>query len=81
MLTVIRESSDDGNTNENVTWKYNVILFVLILHNFNSLLFYRNGELPRNQIGRSGAQVKKTEWKIRRRVHVLNKIIPFFGTK
>ena len=50
-------SSDDGN--ENVTRKCNVISFVLLRHSFNSFNFYRNGELPRNQIGRSGVQVKR----------------------
>ena len=52
-------SNDDGNGNENVTWKYNFISFVLLRDNFNSLNFYKNGELSRNQIGRSGVQVKK----------------------
>ena len=32
-------------------------------------------KLPSNQIGRSGAEVKKTEWKIRRHVFVLNKTL------
>ena len=60
---------DGGNGNENVTWKYNFISFVLLRDYFNSLNFYRNGELSRNQIGRSGIQVKKHEerkWKILR---------------
>ena len=33
--------------------------FVLLRDYFNSLNFYRNGEQSRNQIGRSGVQVKK----------------------
>ena len=38
-----------------------VILFVLLISiTFN---FYRNGELPNNQGGRSDAQIKETEWK------------------
>ena len=49
----------DGNGNENVTRKYNFISFVLLRDYFNSLNFYKNGELFRNQIGRSGVQVKK----------------------
>ena len=50
----------DGNTNanENVTWKYNFISFVLLRDYFNSFNFYTNDKLPRNQIGRSGVQVK-----------------------
>ena len=47
-------SSDDGNGNENVTWKYNFIQLCYILRDyFNSLNFYKSGELSRNQIGRS----------------------------
>ena len=60
-------SRDEGDTNENITctWKYKIILFVLLLfwHYFNSFNFYGNGELPSNQIGRSYAEIKKTEWK------------------
>ena len=52
-------SNDESNGNENVTWKYNFISFVLLRDYFNSLNFYKNGELSRNQIGRSGVQVKK----------------------
>ena len=43
--------------NENVTCA--TTSFVLPRDNFKSFTFYRNGELPRNQIGRSGVQVKK----------------------
>ena len=57
-------NSDDGNANENVTWKYNVFSFVLLRDHFNSFNLYRNGELPRNQIGWSGIQVKKENEKI-----------------
>ena len=52
-------SNDDGNSNENVTRKYIFISFVLLRDYFNSLNFYKYGELSRNQIGRSGVQVKK----------------------
>ena len=52
-------SSDDGNGNVNVTWKYNFISCVLLRDYFNSLNLKRNGELFRNQIGRSSVQVKK----------------------
>ena len=52
-------SNDDGSGNENVTRKYIFISFVLLRDYFNSLNFYKNGELPRNQIGRSDVQVKK----------------------
>ena len=51
-------SNDDGSGNENVAWKYNMS-FVLLRDYFNSLNFYRNGELSRNRISRSGVQVKK----------------------
>ena len=44
-------SNDDGNGNENVTRKYFFISFVLLPDYFNSLNFYKNGELSRNQIG------------------------------
>ena len=52
-------SNNDGNGNENVTRKYIFISFVLVRDYFNSLNFHKNGELSRNQIGRSGVQVKK----------------------
>ena len=46
-------------SNENVAQKYIFISFVLLRDYFNSLNFYKNGELSRNQIGRNGFQVKK----------------------
>ena len=52
-------SNDDANGNVNVTRKYIFISFVLLQDYFNSLSFYKNGELSRNQIGRSGVQDKK----------------------
>ena len=52
-----RLSNDDGKGNEIVTRKYIFISFVLLRDYFNSL--NKNGELSRNQIGRSGVQVKK----------------------
>ena len=52
-------SNDDGNGHENVTRKYIFISFLLLCDYFNSLNFYKNGELSNNQIGRSGIQVKK----------------------
>ena len=62
-ITLGSLSNDDGNGNENVTRKYifnNLFIsFVLLRDYFNSLKFYKNGELSRNQIGRSGVQVKK----------------------
>ena len=42
-----------------VSRKYIFISFVLLRDYFNSLNFYKNGELSRNQIGTSGVQVKK----------------------
>ena len=47
-------SSDDGKANENIAWKCNFISFVLLRDYFISFNFYRNGELPRNQIARNG---------------------------
>ena len=52
-------STDDSNGNENVTRKYIFLPFVLFRDYFNSPNFYKNCELSRNQIGRSGVQVKK----------------------
>ena len=52
-------SNDDGIGNENVTRKYIFTSCVLLRDYFNSLNFYKNGELSRNQIVRSGVQVKK----------------------
>ena len=48
-----------GNANENVTRKYNFISSVLLLDYFNSFNLYTNDKLHRNQIGRSGVQVKR----------------------
>ena len=61
MLVTLKRavSNDDGNGNENVTRKYIFFSFVLLRDYFNSLSFYKTGELSRNQIGRSGVQVKK----------------------
>ena len=54
----------DGNANENVTFKYiNLISFVLLHDYFHSFNFYRNGEIPRNQIGRSGVRVNNANEK------------------
>ena len=39
--------------------KYILFPFVQLRDYFNSLNFNKNGELPRNQIGRSGIEVKK----------------------
>ena len=44
-------SNDDCNGNENVTWKYIFISFVLLRDYFNSLNFYKNGELSKLPIG------------------------------
>ena len=50
----------NGNANENVTGKYNFFSFVLLRDYFDSFKLYTNRDkLPRNQIGRSGVQVKK----------------------
>ena len=55
----LSNDNGNGNGNENVTRKYIFISFVLLRDYFNSLNFYKNDELFRNQIGRSGVQVKK----------------------
>ena len=57
-------NNNDGNGNENIIRKYIFIAFVLLRDYFNSLNFYKNGELSRNQIGRSGVQVKKENEKV-----------------
>ena len=57
-------SNDDGNSNEDITRKYIFISFVLLRNYFNSLNFYKNGELSRSQIGRRGMQVKKENEKL-----------------
>ena len=66
-------SNEDGN--ENVTRKYIFISFVLLRDYFNSLNFYKNGELSRNQIGRSGVQVMKENENSPSCVHVLRKTL------
>ena len=53
------DGNGNGNGNENVTRKYIFISFVLLRDYFNSLNFHKKGELSRNQIGRSGVQVRK----------------------
>ena len=50
MATATKPSPENINT---------FISFVLLHDYFNSLNFYKNGELSRNQTGRSGVQVKK----------------------
>ena len=52
-------SNDDGNGNENVTRKYIFVSFGLLRDYFNPLNFYKNGELSRTQIDRSGVHGKK----------------------
>ena len=54
-------SNNDGNGNENITRKYIFISFVPLHDYFNSLNFYKNGKLSRNQIGRSGVQIKNSK--------------------
>ena len=51
-LTVGNLSNDNGDINENITWKYDFISFVLLCDYFNPSTLYKNYELPRNQIGR-----------------------------
>ena len=64
MLKLGDLSNDDGN--ENVIRKYIFIVsFVLLRDYFNSLNFYKNEELSRNQIGRRGVQVKKENEKFK----------------
>ena len=65
---LVNLSSDEGDTNENITWKYKIILFVLLFSITLTRLTSTEmaTELPSNQIGRSYAEIKKTEWKIRR---------------
>ena len=56
MYSLLNSDNGDGNENENVTWKYNFILFVLFRDYFYSFNLYKNGELPRNQISRRDVQ-------------------------
>ena len=58
MSDIRQLSSDDDNANENVALKDTFILFVLLRHYLNSFNLHKNGELPKNQIGRRGVQVK-----------------------
>ena len=70
-------SNNDGNSNENITRKYIFISFVPFHDYFNSLNFYKNGELSRNQIGRSGVQIKNSK-KMKNSlwcIHVLRKTL------
>ena len=48
--------SDDGEANENVTLKYNFILFVLLRDYFNSFNFYRN---PGTKLVRLAFELRK----------------------
>ena len=68
-------SNDDGNGKENGFRKYNFISFALLRDYFNSLNFYKNGELSRNQIDRSGVQVRKKMKNSPSCVHVLHKTL------
>ena len=51
--------------------------FALLRDYFNSFNFYKNGALSRNQIGRSGVQLKKKIKNSPSCVHVLNKTLNF----
>ena len=55
---LVNLSSDEGDTNENITWKYKIILFVLLF----SITLTR---LTSTEIGRSYAEIKEIERKIR----------------
>ena len=59
--TVILDLTNAGRQHQRKSHlKNNVtISFVLLRDYFNSFNFYTKDELPRNQIGRSGVQVKK----------------------
>ena len=52
-------SNDDSNGNKNITQKVYLTSFVLLHNYFNSLDFYKNGKLSKNQIGRSSVRFKK----------------------
>ena len=47
-------SNHDGNTNENVAWKYKFALLVLLRNYSNSFNLYNVAEQFRNRSGRSG---------------------------
>ena len=64
---LVNLSSDEGDTNENITWKYKIILFVLLF----SITLTRStstemANYPVTKTGRSYAKIKKIEWKNRR---------------
>ena len=69
----VQEATPTKTTLENIT------LLLIRITSVSSINFYRNGELPSNQIGRGGAQGKKTERKIRRRAYMFSKKILEFG--
>ena len=60
---------------KNTTWKYDFILFVLLCDYFYSVNLYKNGELPRNQIGGRGVRVKKEIWDAQGPHKTLNLVI------
>ena len=51
-------SKDDGDGNENVTWKYNFAFFLLFRDYSGSVNLYIVAELSWNRIGRNGVKVK-----------------------
>ena len=68
-------SSDNGNGNENVTWKYNFISFVLLRDYFNSLNFYKMTNCP-------GTKLVGVAYKLRKKMknsppclHILHKTL------
>ena len=52
-------SNDDGNGNENVTWKYNFALLLLLRDYPNSFNLYNVDEVSGNYIDKNDVQVRK----------------------
>ena len=71
---LVNLSNVEGNTNENVTWKYNFILFMLLIGiTLTRLTSTEMANYPVTKlVGVVNAEIKKTEWKICRRVFMFS---------
>ena len=58
---------DDGNANEDVTWKYGLTFLELLRDYFNSFNLYKVVQLSRKRVPRNGVEVKTNNEKIPRR--------------
>ena len=71
---LVNLSSDEGDTNENITWKYEIIWFVLPFSiTLTRLTSTEMANYPVTKlVGVVNAEIKKTEWKICRRVFMFS---------